>query len=65
MRIRYHLSVTGEDAVPVLWAAHPQFTVRPGTRTLLPPEITTVLDVLGGPEPTERPWVAAGLDLVA
>lgn len=40
----YQVTAAGDDAVPLLWAAHPQFSAPPGSRVLI--DISTVVDVL-------------------
>jgi hypothetical protein len=55
----YRLSSTA--AVPVLWAAHPQFRVPSGCRIVLPGEVTSVLDVQAPGGPVARPWTGEPL----
>lgn len=49
---------TRENALPFLWAAHPQFTAPPGTRVELPVTIDSVIDVLDDTTP-HLPWTPA------
>ena len=56
LRLTYEVRNRGEGAIPVLWAAHPQFTWRSGCRVELPPSVTHVLDVTSEPDPNTVPW---------
>ncbi len=56
VRFTYRLANRSRLSVPVLWAAHPQFLWRPGSRIELPSQVESVLDVTTGPEPRETPW---------
>ncbi|PRY49043.1 hypothetical protein LY71_107125 [Geodermatophilus tzadiensis] len=56
IRLDYELTVTGDRVVPLLWAAHPQFALRPGTRLVLP-EPVPVLRV-DGDDPESGSWPA-------
>lgn len=55
-RLTYRLANHGGCRVPVLWAAHPQFLWRSGSRVELPSQVDAVLDVTTGPEPVETVW---------
>jgi hypothetical protein len=39
----------GNETLPFLWAAHPQFRVDVGTEIILPDHVTQIVDVLAGP----------------
>jgi galactose mutarotase-like enzyme len=43
LTVRYRAETTRAEGVPALWAAHPQFAVRPGTMLEFPPDIS-ILD---------------------
>lgn len=58
VRLYYRVTNHAQRQVPVLWAAHPQFLWRPGSRVQLPASVDTVLDVTSRPEPFETPWRA-------
>jgi len=45
LRLEYRAESLG-DAIPFLWAAHPQFTAPAGTRIRLPGHVRKVVDVL-------------------
>ena len=49
LRLTYEVVGTGEEAGPLLWAAHPQFAAGPGSRIVLPPEVHQVAGVYGVP----------------
>lgn len=57
LRLSYRLETTGPEALPILWAAHPQLRWQPGCRVELPAGITHVLDVTADP-PREVAWDA-------
>jgi galactose mutarotase-like enzyme len=44
MRLTYRLTVEGEDALPIMWTAHPQFVVGERSKVLLPEGCETVID---------------------
>jgi galactose mutarotase-like enzyme len=44
MRLDYEIRNDSEDALPYLWAAHPQFRCGPGTRVVLPEHIASVVN---------------------
>jgi hypothetical protein len=73
LRLSYVVEALGayaHGAVPVLWAAHPQFLAPPGSRVVLPDDITTVLgtqgEVTDAGTPREVVWddTAAAIDTV-
>jgi galactose mutarotase-like enzyme len=45
VRFEYDVHNTANEDVVMLWAAHPQFKVDTDTRIVLPPEVTTVVNV--------------------
>src|SRR5258706_15037872 len=55
LRLDYEVTNTAQEAVVLLWAAHPQFEVDSHTRIVLPPEVKSVVNVLETQE-----WGAAG-----
>jgi galactose mutarotase-like enzyme len=56
LELRYHLTNTGQDDLPYLWTAHPQFAADPLTRIIFPPEVTQVVNVIEG----DPVWGKAG-----
>ncbi|HEY3343679.1 MAG TPA: hypothetical protein VGJ97_02060 [Anaerolineaceae bacterium] len=64
LRLRYTLQNNDADAMPYLWAAHPQFTCGPDGQVVLPDEVRQVVNTLpaewgwGAPE-TRFDWPAA------
>ncbi|WP_158866382.1 hypothetical protein [Leifsonia sp. AG29] len=46
LRISYRATGMRSLPLPFLWAAHPQFLAPPGTRVVLPEQVTEVVDVL-------------------
>lgn len=54
LRLDYEVVSTGPQAGPLLWAAHPQFSARPGSRIVLPPEVHDVEGVYG--VDASQPW---------
>ncbi len=58
LRFDYHLINLGLDAMPYIWAAHPQFACDLGAEVVLPPQVAQVCNVLpeswgwGAPEMT-------------
>ena len=64
--MRYTLAVDGDAELALLWAPHPQFTVRPGTTLRLPPTVNQLTVVgqepHGGSEHRVLPVGEAGLD---
>lgn len=62
LRFDYRVSAVGDVGVGLLWAAHPQFAAPQGTVVLLPPGVTSVLDVLA-PVPAPHTWADAGLGI--
>lgn len=63
LRFEYSLTNRAPDALPLLWAAHPQFAVAPGTRVVLEEDVRRVLDVTPAGGPVPRVW-PDGLDTV-
>lgn len=47
LRLRYRLTNLGEQPLPYLWAAHPQFAADAQTRIVLPPQVSRVVNVMG------------------
>jgi hypothetical protein len=60
LRLEYVLEATA-GPLRALWAAHPMFSCRPGTRVELDPAIDTVLDITDPDRPVEREWSARGM----
>lgn len=61
---QYSLTNTGEQIMPFLWAAHPQFNADESTRILLPDEIDYLLNVIAdhpnwGRSESQVTWPAA------
>ena len=54
LRLSYEVVSTGTQAGPLLWAAHPQFSARPGSRIVLPPQVHHVEGVYG--VAPSQPW---------
>jgi len=48
LTLDYTLKNTGPEPLVWLWAAHPQFTVTPGTELVLPESVKTVVNILDG-----------------
>jgi len=62
---RYTVTARAEAELALLWCPHPQFSVRPGTRLLLPPAVTELTAVAATPDGAALSPVAvseAGLD---
>ncbi|HEY3437277.1 MAG TPA: hypothetical protein VGK35_06275 [Actinotalea sp.] len=47
LRLEYRATATGDERVPFMWAAHPQFSAGTGARILLPPQVQQVRGVYG------------------
>jgi len=46
IRFEYDVLNTGNEEMVMLWAAHPQFKIDTKTRIILPPEVSTVINVV-------------------
>jgi hypothetical protein len=62
--LRYTLENLGDDPMPTMWAAHPQFLAGADCRIVLPPEITEVINTAGpdvgwGPREARFGWPEA------
>ncbi len=62
--LRYTLENLGDDPLPYMWAAHPQFLAGPDCRIVLPPELTEVVNTAGpdvgwGPREARYAWPEA------
>ncbi|MGH3733887.1 MAG: hypothetical protein ACRDVC_11060 [Acidimicrobiales bacterium] len=55
LRLDYRLEVNG-PAVSLLWALHPQFSMRPGSRLVLPGQRDVLLDTTAPLSPTDVAW---------
>lgn len=55
VRLDYEVVNEGDDAMPYLWAAHPQFAGEPETSILLPTEVSRVFNAVPFPQ-----WGAPG-----
>lgn len=47
--LHYTLENLGDQQMPYIWAAHPQFVAGPGCRVILPPEVTQVVNTIPAP----------------
>ncbi|MBX7236069.1 MAG: hypothetical protein K1X65_16915 [Caldilineales bacterium] len=45
-RLDYRLENLGDEAMPYLWAAHPQFVIGPDGYVIFPPEVVTVINTI-------------------
>lgn len=64
LRLDYTLTALGENPLPYLWAAHPQFNADPQTRILLPEHVTHMTNVIDqdpawGEAGSLHPWPQA------
>ncbi len=62
--LRYTLENLGDDPMPYMWAAHPQFLAGADCRIVLPPELTEVVNTAGpdvgwGPREARYAWPKA------
>jgi galactose mutarotase-like enzyme len=57
LRCEYECRVMSDVALPLLWALHPQFDMRFGSRVLLDAEPTTIIDISSGNSAKEVPWL--------
>jgi galactose mutarotase-like enzyme len=46
LALHYELVNLGQEALPYIWAAHPQFACDDGAQIVLPPQVTEVCNVL-------------------
>ena len=46
LELSYRLTNRGDDAMPYIWAAHPQFVCAPDSEIVFPPQITEVCNTL-------------------
>jgi hypothetical protein len=60
----YRLDAAGEEPLQLLWAAHPQFRCRSGTRIVLPARVQAALDVTDPRQPRRIAWPGEGPDRV-
>ena len=61
LALRYTLQNLGDDPMPYMWAAHPQFLAGADCRIVLPPEVTEVVNTAGpdagwGPREARFGW---------
>ncbi len=64
LTLRYTLENLGDDLMPYMWAAHPQFLAGADCRIVLPPEVTEVVNTAGpdvgwGPREARYGWPQA------
>ncbi len=64
LTLRYTLENLGDDPMPTMWAAHPQFLAGADCRIVLPPELTEVVNTAGpdvgwGPREARFGWPEA------
>ncbi len=64
LTLRYTLENLGDDPMPYMWAAHPQFVAGPDCRIVLPPELAQVVNTAGpdvgwGPREARYAWPEA------
>jgi galactose mutarotase-like enzyme len=62
LRLDFAATNTGDTPIAALWTAHPQFVVDEQTRLILPPSVTSVVNVLPTDEwasETAYPWPEA------
>jgi galactose mutarotase-like enzyme len=57
LRVEYECCIESQVAVPLLWALHPQFEMRHGSRVLLEGQVDSVLDTSDALSVQEVPWV--------
>ena len=64
LQLSYQLVNLGQEPMPYLWAAHPQFVCNPGTAVIFPPQVKAVCNSLPeswgwGSEETRFDWPEA------
>ncbi len=64
LTLHYTLENLGDDPMPTMWAAHPQFLAGADCRIVLPPELTVVVNTAGpdvgwGPREARYTWPEA------
>lgn len=60
----YRLDAAGDEPLQLLWAAHPQFRCRSGTRIVMPAHVRAALDVTDPRRPQRIAWPGQGTDQV-